>query len=167
MPAISDWLVVIEEADMAWEPTTPKRDPMPLIPGLSKINLTMEMMLHFFVCTLTAYLDSPSKWHELAQRGLEHLLTPLCTSMWLASKQPAVQQSQDGAAMQLQYFNTLASASEFPTALLCTTVSNVVCCYWPDQMLCLSKQRCPHDNYECHLFWLSAPLEHLQGCHNM
>lgn len=118
VPAITDWLAVMEEADTAWELTTPRRDPMLLIPGLLKINLTMEGVLHSLVCALTAYLDSQSKWHELAQRGLEYLLAPLCASMWTAAKQP-VQQSQANSIMQLQYFETLASASEFCPALLC------------------------------------------------
>ena len=127
VPAISDWLVVMEEADIvlmeeadiAWIPKSPKRDPMLLIPGLLKSNLTMEAMLHSLVCALTVYLDSQSKWHQLAQRGLEFLLSPLSASMRTASKQPAVQQSQDGAIVQLQYFDTLASASKFGPALLC------------------------------------------------
>lgn len=128
MPAITDWLAVREDADIAWEPTIPKHDPMLLIPGLLKINLTMEGMIHSLVCAITAYLDSHSKWHKLAQRGLEHLLAPLCASMWTAAKQPAVQQSQANAIVQLQYFNTLASASEFCPALLCITSRRVCCC---------------------------------------
>ena len=122
VPAISDWLVVMGGADVAWTPTTPKHDPMLLIPGLLKSNLTMEAMLHSVVCALTVYLDSQSKWHELAQRGLEYLLSPLFAIMWTASKEPAVQQPQDGTVGQLQCFDTLASASKFAPALLCITL---------------------------------------------
>ena len=130
---MSDWLVVMEdEVEVAWELTSPNLNPMVLIPGLYKINLTVEGLLQSLTCALTVYLDSQSKWQELAQRGLQCLLTPLCAGMWAASKQPAVQQSQHGTIVQLQYFDTLASASEFCAAVLPSSFMLFAC---PDALL--------------------------------
>ena len=139
VPAIGDWLVSMEPADREWEATIPKLDPTSLIPGLRQVHLSMEGVLHSLVCALNVYLDGEQKWHQLAQRGLEHLLIPLAASMWEAAKpSPHQRTSEDEITLKLRYFDTLAIASRSCSILFCIIPalflqSQVMLCHrqWP------------------------------------
>lgn len=117
MPVLSDWIDAVGSgrAVEGTEESQRELDPRFLLPGPTK--LTSLAMLHRLIGTITLYLDSPQRWHDLAQRGLHPLLLHLITSMWTAAEQSlhqsmGHQQSTMNVYGVAWFFDFLSSASK-------------------------------------------------------